>query len=91
MPFLLFTAVVPHGKKHGKYRTDCFSLYVPLYGLTVSQGPNQSGRMGMGETEILYYRYIFDQGIESYAHVFLVCWSQTLVNVWLPCDKNSNM
>jgi len=43
-------------KKRGKYQTDYFSHYVPLYGLTVSQGPDQSGRMGIVETEILYYR-----------------------------------
>jgi len=56
MPFLLFAAVVYDGKKRGKYQADYFSHYVPLYGLTVSQGPDQSGRMGIGETEILYYR-----------------------------------
>jgi hypothetical protein len=52
MPFLLFAAVV----SDGKYETDYFSHYVPLYGLMVTQGPDQSGRMGMVETEILYYR-----------------------------------
>jgi len=36
MPFLLFTAVVSDGKKHGKYQMDYFSHYLPFYGLTVS-------------------------------------------------------
>jgi len=45
-------------KKHGEYQTDYFSHYVPLYSLTVSQGPDQSRRMGVGETEILYYKYL---------------------------------